>query len=934
MSNNIQRTKGRGSNYKFDRGGTPTEFGPYIGVVKNNIDPTRSGRLEVYIEQFGGSNPGDQTLWRTVSYVPPFYGVTPRNNATSSAGDGSYKGNQHSYGMWFTPPDVDVQVICFFVAGDPNQGYYIGCVPDPGVTHMIPAIGSSSNFKNQSAEQQKTTAAAGAKQLPVVEINSENPALYEDPRFWTQTKPVHTWVYTTLYNQGLLGDPVRGPITSSAQRESPSTVYGISTPGRPIYQGNITDDDIKEKLNNGTLNVQQLKIEGRRGGHSLVMDDGDLRGRDNIIRIRSSKGHQITMSDEADSFYIVHANGFTWIELGSEGTVDVFSTNSVNVRSQGEINLHADKSININAGENLNIRAGNIQIESNTGVTTINSAKDLTIASKTNVGIASSGGINFDSATGGWRTKSSLGFKASRIDLNGGASPQSVTAPPPITAFKLPDVALVPGEGWMVEADKLESIVTRAPTHEPYPYHNKGVPVQISITGSASTPLQPNVAKALSSTINIPIAIPSLPVGPTNSVQAVAYAQQLASGAQSASSQGAPFGVAAGITVAQVLKTPIASATIGSLSKTDVTGLLAQTKSAVGQASNIISVNKGIGEYGFTPAMLESAGFLKQGTLNTIQSATPPTVTAADIVLASQIGGGFTPSQAALGRQTNAFMANPTVWSGKQGVTGLNTLLNNQGLQGTVQQTLLSTGLKGLQTAGIITGREPAGQIAGLVQGAAVLGVGAVSKFINNTASASVAQAVGSVIKGASFATSFLGGGKMGSFSGFPRSSTPAQFTVNRTALDTNITSLINDPKVQSPSYTPRQRLPEPPSPIAQERDQFDRNADTALSFLNSTNTALATLAAQVSQLENQAVPGLTQINVVEANVLSAQRLYESRSALLAAPVESAVASTTDPDLLAYELEQLTAINRLQNLIENLFDSLLYQLKQLKSRAK
>jgi len=193
---------------------------------------------------------------------------------------------------------------------------------------------------------------------------------------------------------------------------------------------------------------------------------------------------------------------------------------------------------------------------------------------------------------------------------------------------------------------------------------------------------------------------------------------------------------------------------------------------------------------------------------------------------------------------------------------------------------------------------------------------------------------VGSVIKGASFATSFLGGGKMGSFSGFPRSSTPAQFTVNRTALDTNITSLINDSKVQSPSYTPRQRLPDPPSPIAQERDQFDRNADAALSFLNSTNTALATLAAQVSQLENQAAPGLTQINIVEANVLSAQRLNESRTASLAAPVESAIAATTNPDLLAYELEQLTAINRLQNLIENLFDSLLYQLKQLKSRAK
>lgn len=934
MSDNIQRTRGRGSNYKFDRGGTPTEFGPYIGVVKNNIDPTRSGRLQVYIEQFGGSNPDDTTLWRTVSYVPPFYGVTPRNNATSTTGDGSYKGNQHSYGMWFTPPDVGVQVICFFVAGDPNQGYYIGCVPDPGVTHMIPAIGSSSNYKDQNAEQQKTTTAAGAKQLPVVEINSENPALYEDTRFWTQTKPVHSWVYTTIYNQGLLGDPIRGPITSSAQRESPSTVYGISTPGRPIYQGGITDDTIKERINSGTLNVRELNVEGRRGGHSLVMDDGDLRGRDNLIRIRSSKGHQITMSDEADCFYIVHANGLTWIELGSEGTIDVFSTNSVNVRSQGEINLHADKTININAGENLNIRAGNIQIESNTGLTTISSAKDLVVASKTNVGILSSGAISLDSASGGWKAKANIGLKAARIDLNGGVAPPSVAAPPPITSFKLPDVALVAGEGWMVQNDKIDSIVPRAPTHEPYPYHNKGVPVQVSITASSATPLQPKVASALATTTKIPVSIPTLPVGPTNNAQAVAYAQQLASGAQTALSQGTPPGVAVGINAAQVLKTPLATTTIGSLTKTDVTGLLTQTKSSVGQASNVISVAKGIGEYGFRPEQLESAGFLKPGTLNLIKSAPAPAITSADRLLAQQIGGGFTAEQAALGRQVNSFLANPTVWSGKQGVTGLNTLLNNQGLQTNVQQTLLSTGLKGLQTAGIITGKEAPAQIAGLVQGAAALGVGAVSKFINNVAPASITQSLGSIIKGAGFATSFLSGGKIGAFSGFPRASTPAQFTVNRSSLDSNITTLLGDPKVQQPTYAPKQRLPDPPSPIAEQREKFDKLADAALTFLSQTNNALSTIVAQVSQLENQRTPSLTQVQSVENKVKSIQSTYQSSIGGLVSSVESEVASASDPDLILYEEEQLQSVNRLKEFIDNLIVSLLYQIAQLKSRAK
>jgi hypothetical protein len=40
---------------------------------------------------------------------------------------------------------------------------------------------------------------------------------------------------------------------------------------------------------------------------------------------------------------------------------------------------------------------------------------------------------------------------------------------------ELPDVKFVANEGWKVEPGTLISSVTRAPTHEPYPYHNRGV---------------------------------------------------------------------------------------------------------------------------------------------------------------------------------------------------------------------------------------------------------------------------------------------------------------------------------------------------------------------------------------------------------------------------------------------------------------------------
>ena len=740
MSSNIQRSQGRGASYKFDRGGVPTEFGPYIGVVKNNVDPTRGGRLQVYIEQFGGIDPEDKSLWRTVNYIPPFYGITPKNNASTTAGDGSYKGNQQSYGMWFTPPDIGVSVICFFVAGDPNQGYYIGCVPDSGANHMLPAIGSSKNYVAQNAEQKSLIAGAKATQLPVVEANFYNANIENNPRFFTQPKPIHSYVFAIMANQGLLGDNVRGPINSNAQRESPSTVFGISTPGRPIYQGGLDEKDIKAKIKSGAVKLADTKIEGRRGGHTFVMDDGDLAGVDNLVRIRTSKGHQITMSDDADCFYIIHANGSTWLEFGSEGTVDVYSSNSVNVRTQGSINLHADKDININAGENLNIRGKNIQLESQ-GKLGISSVEDFTIYSKAKIGILSDGAVVLQSASGGWKVNGELNFQAQPINLNSG-SPENVDALKPIKEYTLDGTQFNGAQGWQVNPGAIKTIVTRAPTHEPYPYHNKGVAASVDYDGSTPAAPSPALASALGKTANEPV---------TDAVDAAA-----------------------------VLDTPIANASVGSLNKTQVTGLLAQAKTAVGQSASAVSTTKGIGQYGFQPAQLETSGFLKPGAAKNIQQ------------------------QLTQGKSLNTILASPTLWTGLKGVTGLTSVLTNPSLQNTMQQQLMGTTLTGMKAAGLVTGTENPQQLSGLVQTATKFGVAAAGAFVKGVAPADLNRAISATVKSAQFATSFVTN-KLGDITG----SGPAEAasgTINRTSVDKAVSSALNDSKVPSPIFTPVDR--------------------------------------------------------------------------------------------------------------------------------
>ena len=486
---NIQRNKGQPRNYKMDRGGMPAEMGPFIGVVKNNVDPTRSGRLQVYIELFGGPNPNDPSVWRMVNYCPPFYGSTP---AGAAAGTGKFEqGNPQSYGMWFTPPDIGVQVLCFFVGGDPSQGYYIGCVPDQGITHMIPAVGSVE--KSQAVTQNSSQASyfAGAERLPVTEINNSNDAIVNNPKYFDQPKPVHSYVAGILFQQGLINDPIRGTISSTSQRESPSGCYGISTPGRAIYAGGIgggiegdagiTDAEL------ATTGAAAARVIARRGGHTLVMDDGDLNGNDSLVRIRTSQGHQITMSDDGNCFYITHANGQSWIELGQEGTLDVFTTNSVNIRTQGTINLHADEDINMYAGGNFNVKSmKGTTLQSNGGIALSNKGA-MTLFSESNIGIKTTGPLALMSQLGSWATEAGLSLNASQIQLNGGPR-IDVETPKGLTKYLLPSVEFTSSAGWVADPTGTESIVTRAPTHEPYPYHNEGVSTSVKLSSSSPTP--------------------------------------------------------------------------------------------------------------------------------------------------------------------------------------------------------------------------------------------------------------------------------------------------------------------------------------------------------------------------------------------------------------------------------------------------------------
>jgi len=341
------------SKIKKDESYTSIDSGPYVAVVKQNYDPEKMGRIKVLIPALSKTTEPAQSDLVTCQYLTPFYGVKSLN-ATDKSDPYDYANTQHSYGMWATPPDIDTRVLVIFAEGKISQAFWIGCIQDAYANHMIPGIAASEQTKTKDVKGHHS---AGLSKETVYGTNSV-PAGEVNKRAWNVnggnynkiSKPIHP-LAETLRKQGLIQDDVRGTTTSSARRESPSTVFGISTPG-PLDRSPTAK---KYKL--GAIDNPQEQEVNRLPGHTFVMDDGDLQQDNQHIRLRTSTGHQILLHDTEGVIYIGSASGESWVQLASNGAIDIYAGGGLNVRSTNNINFHSDANINMFAKGQIKMKA-------------------------------------------------------------------------------------------------------------------------------------------------------------------------------------------------------------------------------------------------------------------------------------------------------------------------------------------------------------------------------------------------------------------------------------------------------------------------------------------------------------------------------------------------------------------------------------------------
>lgn len=378
--------------------GIAKKSGTIVAEVMRNDDPLKSGRLLVYNAD-SGADPSNPDNWLLARYMSPYYGIQPLQYTTQEPNLTQNYPVRESYGWWMTPPDVGVKVVIVFLNDVRSDAVWIGCLPEIGSHGAIPA-------------QDK-----GDFDISVGEIKSQfsnNPDSVERPDH--STRPQYL-------QQGIANDNLRGTVTSSSLRESPSRVFGFNTPG----------------------------------SHSFVMDDGDETGSNKLFRLRSGAGNQIMMNDDSGLIHIINRDGTGWIELSPTGQIDVYGASGINLATTGNINMHADRDIKMHAGNSVQI-VGEVS-------TKVQGSQDLMLAGNTlkatgnrNVDIYSDGGVAVRAGSDFAVNATNVVMRGTCFKWNSGGARQAQCVPLENAGNK---------SGY-------RTTVIRAPSQEPYNEHDNG----------------------------------------------------------------------------------------------------------------------------------------------------------------------------------------------------------------------------------------------------------------------------------------------------------------------------------------------------------------------------------------------------------------------------------------------------------------------------
>jgi|TARA_R110000822_G_scaffold246948_1_gene375045 hypothetical protein len=644
--------------------GIREEKGIVIGEIKANAHPASMGNISVFVETFADkSRENERSQWRQVRYCTPFYSRTE----VLGSGDNAIV-TKNTAGMVYPCPDIGTKVLCFFPEGRNQDGFWFACAPDTYMMQSLPEPALTSNITTEPGQIRGTKAPGG--EFNDLDFKTDKKANYLTPK-----RAFDFFTHSILKTQGIDQDEIRGLTSSNYMRETPSELFGITTKGRRVDKTGLDIAENKAVIGKLKSNATLIKSEGdavegrvgRKQGHSLVMDDGDIEGNNNLIRFKTAAGHQILMHDTEDLIYIGNSKGTSWVQMDAEGQLDIYSRSNINLRSRN-INMHADSSIKMFAGNNIQIVAGNtLQLEGGNLAHMYSDGQAQMYGAKS-IDIKSGSGLNIEGSKVGIKAGGNMDLQASCLALNGHASGAAKQR----AAIKSTKPETVRDtQGFWEATGTLKTTVDRVPTHEPFAEHK--VSTQESLLRSIQVGSIPTSGTVLLTELNQAIKTPGIGLG---IVKEIANKE--------------------GILASTILKQANINVNVGDLSSDVIKNLSAATVEKAGSGgllTYIDPVTSAVGKYGADTVSLINNGFVRPETF------------------------------------FNGELANSRMWTGKLGMDGLNAFLGAENVQEDLFLTDIVDDYQNAIYTGAIQGDDDESTIAGMVMVARATNADVASDF-------------------------------------------------------------------------------------------------------------------------------------------------------------------------------------------------------------
>ena len=327
-----------------------------LGVVIDTNDPQQMGRVRARVNAYG------DTIYDAVSQIPwclaisPLAGMVQKNSFTRGP-DLSENLDSSSIGPipygFFNTPKCGSLVIVACLDGDPTTRIWLGCIHVEQTVHGIP---HGRYFYDPEGLVERGITQPGTPEGPLSSSEDRIQPLYNN-----QSKVFKSRVKNFEWRTRGADHSVAGltkewrDLNNFISEKADDEDYQFTEEDANVlnsrmgYQKSRLEPDLLFESTGANFDPQ-VYCWVTPGFHAISMDDSAVNCR---MRFRTTTGHQIILDDTNERIYISTNLGENWVEMDSDGSVDIWASQKVSIHSASDINLTADKTIRMYAKKGI-----------------------------------------------------------------------------------------------------------------------------------------------------------------------------------------------------------------------------------------------------------------------------------------------------------------------------------------------------------------------------------------------------------------------------------------------------------------------------------------------------------------------------------------------------------------------------------------------------